>query len=169
MGVSMGRVRRVLRWILLGRRSGTRARVRRTLGVLTWLDGRADTDSELHPPSQPSEPADSDVGPGWLDALGTDELAPGDLAEVVLGGRALVIANVDGSFFAIDAVCPHAGGALGDGFLDEGILTCSRHGWTFDVRNGECQIDPDASLRCYETRLLGNVVQVQVPREGTNG
>lgn len=40
------------------------------------------------------------------------------------------------SFFALDGVCPHQGGPLGQGSAVEGVLTCPWHGWQFDIRTG---------------------------------
>ena len=48
-------------------------------------------------------------------------------------GRVIALFNVDGTFYALDGVCPHQGGPLGQGTLEGCIVTCPWHGWQFDV------------------------------------
>ena len=54
----------------------------------------------------------------------------------------IALFNVDGQFHALDGVCPHQGGPLGQGELCGTIVTCPWHGWQFDVSNGLNQITP---------------------------
>ena len=44
--------------------------------------------------------------------------------------------NLDGQFYAVEDVCTHDGGPLGEGKLDGCELICPRHGARFDVRTG---------------------------------
>jgi nitrite reductase/ring-hydroxylating ferredoxin subunit len=46
---------------------------------------------------------------------------------------------VDGEVFTVADRCPHDGGLLSDGYISQGRLVCSRHGWEFDPRSGTCQ------------------------------
>jgi nitrite reductase/ring-hydroxylating ferredoxin subunit len=61
----------------------------------------------------------------------------GKLVAVTLAGRDLVLANVEGVIFALDALCTHEECPLADGELDEHFVVCECHGGTFDVRTGE--------------------------------
>ena len=53
-----------------------------------------------------------------------------------VGGRSLALANVDGELFAIDNVCTHDAGPLGEGELFQGRVICPRHGAAFDPKSG---------------------------------
>jgi nitrite reductase/ring-hydroxylating ferredoxin subunit len=64
-------------------------------------------------------------------------LPPGSVAEVEIGGRTIALCNVAGELFAVDGICPHAGGRLGHGALHGYWLVCPWHGWEFDCRTGE--------------------------------
>lgn len=66
-----------------------------------------------------------------------DEIAPGQKKTVEVDGVEVVIANVDGEFYAVEDVCTHDGGPLGDGDLEGCQLICPRHGARFDVRTGK--------------------------------
>jgi 3-phenylpropionate/trans-cinnamate dioxygenase ferredoxin subunit len=65
-----------------------------------------------------------------------EELKPGQKTLAEIDGLALVIANVDGKFCAVEDVCTHDGGPLGEGELDGCELICPRHGARFDVCTG---------------------------------
>lgn len=60
---------------------------------------------------------------------------PGKLL-VEVDDRLVVLIHAAGQFYAIDDVCTHDGGPLGEGDLDGFEITCPRHGARFDVRDG---------------------------------
>jgi len=49
----------------------------------------------------------------------------------------ILVANVDGNFYAVDAICPHMGGYLPIGKLEKNIITCPVHGSEYDVTTGK--------------------------------
>jgi 3-phenylpropionate/trans-cinnamate dioxygenase ferredoxin subunit len=65
------------------------------------------------------------------------ELPSNKMIIVVVGGKEVLLANVDGSYYAIANKCTHAGGSLVKGSLDGSIVTCSRHGSQFDLKTGK--------------------------------
>jgi len=66
-----------------------------------------------------------------------DEIPTGTGKEVLAGERILALYHVEGGFYALDGICPHAGGPLGEGALQGKIVTCPWHGWQFDVTTGQ--------------------------------
>ena len=50
--------------------------------------------------------------------------------------RYVVVFHQDGRFYAIDDLCTHDGGPLGEGRLDGCTIVCPRHGGKFDIRDG---------------------------------
>ena len=75
----------------------------------------------------------------WHRIASVSEIPEGSGKELVAGGRVVALYHVDGEFFALDGVCPHAGGPLGQGTVDGCVVTCPWHGWQFDVRSGQHQ------------------------------
>ena len=55
---------------------------------------------------------------------------------VEVDDRLIVIFHVGGKFFALDDVCTHDGGPLGEGQLEGFCIACPRHGAKFDIRDG---------------------------------
>jgi nitrite reductase/ring-hydroxylating ferredoxin subunit len=69
---------------------------------------------------------------------------------------------VDGTFHAIDDVCKHQGGPLGEGELNGKIVTCPWHGWEYDVTSGINTFDTDLKQDQFEVQVNGNDILVGV-------
>lgn len=89
-------------------------------------------------------------------------LPPGHGRTVHANGRPFALWNVEGEIFCLDDTCPHRGGPLGAGTLEEGFVCCPLHGWAFDVRTGDCRERQDKSVKCYPTRIVEGQVQVMI-------
>jgi 3-phenylpropionate/trans-cinnamate dioxygenase ferredoxin subunit len=66
----------------------------------------------------------------------TSELPTGQMMMVSVDGKEILLANVAGSYYAINNRCTHLGGSLSKGVLEGSIVTCPRHGSQFDVTTG---------------------------------
>jgi len=69
------------------------------------------------------------------------ELPANKMILVVVGGKEVLLANIDGSYYAIANKCTHLGGSLTKGSLEGSIVTCPRHGARFDVKTGQAIAD----------------------------
>ena len=92
-----------------------------------------------------------------------EDIPPGNSRTVEVNGILLALFNVNGTFYALDNTCPHAGGPLGEGTLTGDIVECPWHGWQFNVRTGERLENPNFKVACCPARVEGDVVQVAVP------
>jgi nitrite reductase/ring-hydroxylating ferredoxin subunit len=61
----------------------------------------------------------------------------GHMTEVEVAGTRLLIARVEGQYYATQALCPHLRGRLARGQLDGHVVTCPAHGSRFDIRDGQ--------------------------------
>ena len=52
-------------------------------------------------------------------------------------GRRIAVFNTESGFAALDAVCPHSGGPLGDAIVADSCVVCPLHNWRIDFRTGE--------------------------------
>ena len=77
-------------------------------------------------------------------------------------GRRVALFNVDGEFHAIDGVCPHQGGPLGEGILRGDVVTCPWHFWQFDVVKGHAPELPDATIPKFRVKQEGDDILVEV-------
>lgn len=66
----------------------------------------------------------------------TSEVPDGQVKTFDLGGKKVLVAKANGSFYALENKCPHIGKPLDSGLLTGCVLTCSYHKAQFDVRDG---------------------------------
>ena len=67
----------------------------------------------------------------------TNEIKPNQIKQVSIDGKDIVVINIDGSYFAINDTCTHAGGSLSEGKVEGSIITCDWHGAQFDCKSGK--------------------------------
>lgn len=78
----------------------------------------------------------------------TSFISIGKMKHVEVDGMEIMIANVDGKFYAVGDRCPHLNAKLSEGTLNETIVTCPRHLSKFDVTSqifGMRPIDPGSN------------------------
>ena len=91
-----------------------------------------------------------------------DELQPGERMVVELGRHWVALFNVDGTYYAIEDVCTHDDGPLAEGELEGCIITCPRHGATFDIRNGKVLTPPAmVDVQSYDVQIQDENIQVK--------
>jgi nitrite reductase (NADH) small subunit/3-phenylpropionate/trans-cinnamate dioxygenase ferredoxin subunit len=93
----------------------------------------------------------------------TQDVPPGTGRTVEVRGVWIALFNVDGSFFAVDNTCPHAGGPIGEGSLSGDVVTCPWHGWQFSVRTGERLGNPNFTVACCPVRVEGEQIRIALP------
>ena len=69
-------------------------------------------------------------------AAGISDIREGTMKKVTVSGHWILLAMVQGRYYAVDALCPHLKGDLSEGTLHETTLTCPLHHSQFDLRDG---------------------------------
>ena len=98
----------------------------------------------------------------------TSEIPNGKMKMVKVKDKEVLIANVNGSFYAIANLCIHKGGSLSEGSLEGNIVTCPIHGSRFDVTTGKNILGPKAlfsrgeesDAKSHELRVDGKDILV---------
>ena len=85
---------------------------------------------------------------------------------MTVGGQAVALFNVGGTFHALANRCPHRGGPLGQGFLDGAEVSCPWHNWTFDVTTGENTASADMKVPRHEVKVEDGQVLVRLRDAG---
>ena len=78
----------------------------------------------------------------WHKVAETDEVAEGRVKSATAGTQSIALVHFEGQYAAMDNKCPHQGGPLGEGSIEEGLddkcwLRCPWHGWDFDPLTGK--------------------------------
>ena len=80
--------------------------------------------------------------------------------------RLIVVFHVGGEFYALDDVCTHDGGPLGEGQLDGFCIACPRHGATFDIRDGRALTMPATrATAAHEVKTANGEIFVRLSDE----
>ncbi|MFZ3199537.1 MAG: non-heme iron oxygenase ferredoxin subunit [Candidatus Acidiferrales bacterium] len=90
------------------------------------------------------------------------DLPPGTIRQIDLDEKTIALANVDGKFYAINNVCLHESGPLGDGDLSGSTVTCPWHGWEYDVMTGKLLNNPAEGVESYSVEVRGDDIFVDV-------
>ncbi|MCP5025437.1 MAG: Rieske 2Fe-2S domain-containing protein [Actinomycetia bacterium] len=99
----------------------------------------------------------------WHRVAGVDDLAEGRVTTVVVGTRTLALTNVAGRYGCLDNHCPHQGGPLGEGSIENGWLRCPWHGYDYDPTDGQPPEGFSDGPDCFTTEVGDDGVYVELP------
>jgi len=86
----------------------------------------------------------------------------GEAKEITLGDKVICVANINGTISAVDNVCLHRGGPLGQGVMVDEKFVCPWHGWMWDPATGAATHNPNAHIAVYAIKQEGDDVFVQL-------
>lgn len=98
--------------------------------------------------------------PEFVRVASVSDVEPGKVKEVSANGKTIALCNVGGTFYALDNVCIHRGGPLGEGYVEGHKLECPWHGWQFDVKTGMTGVNSGMGVATYEVKVEGEDVMV---------
>lgn len=98
----------------------------------------------------------------WMRVGPVEAWPDGSAREVRVLARSIAVFCCGGRFWAVDGLCRHMHARLVMGKLDGVKVTCSRHGWTYDVTDGTCKTGGEewARLRTYALKQEAGVLYV---------
>ena len=102
----------------------------------------------------------------WVRVCGVAEApAEGNVTEAEVDGVGVCLARVGGELSALDNICPHREGPLGQGWVEGNAVVCPWHSWAFDVRTGAAEYPAGERVAVYPVKVEGGEVLVEVGRE----
>ena len=102
------------------------------------------------------------MGDGFVPVTRASDVAPGAMTWVALERERVLLANVDGVFYALKDACGHRQAPLSKGTLAGHVIECPLHFAQFDVRTGQLLSGPtSAAVPTYEVRVEGDTVYVK--------
>lgn len=114
---------------------------------------------------------DMDKKQRWYKVLDSkNDLPEGRIKTVSAGTRQIALSHFEGRICALDNHCPHQGGPLGEGTIENGILRCPWHGWDYHPCTGKAPgFDDGVEPFPVEEREDGVFVAIpeEVPHETT--
>lgn len=99
----------------------------------------------------------------WVDIAKSEDLLPGKWIAKEIGPHSILLANINGVFYAIENVCTHEEARLSDGELEQDEIVCPRHGAHFCLRDGAAMSPPAYDpVTTFPTRVENGIVQVNI-------
>ena len=86
---------------------------------------------------------------------------PNEVKEFPCGDKTICIANVNSEITAMDNVCLHLGGPLGEGVVEDGKVICPWHGWSYDPKTGEAN-DSGEKVAVYPVKIENGDVLIDL-------
>ncbi|MGN6707850.1 MAG: Rieske 2Fe-2S domain-containing protein [Candidatus Nitrosocosmicus sp.] len=108
------------------------------------------------------EEEEEEEGKEYVKVAEINEIMPSHMKEVDIDGKKILIANVNGEYYAIGSICTHEGGPLADGTLQDYQVECPWHGSKFDIRTGQVTNPPaDEPEPSYKLKVDGNQILIK--------
>ncbi len=130
-------------------------------------------------PQDPDSGGDRDAAPGsrrengerdleWHRVLAETDLPEGRVTTVHAGLKEIALVHFEGRFAALDNRCPHQGGPLGEGSIENGLLRCPWHGYDYDPLTGKSPGAFDDTATCFPIEIRDDGVFVGVDPPATH-
>ena len=101
----------------------------------------------------------------WHKVADVDELPEGRVKTVTAGVKSICLTHHDGQYGALDNHCPHQGGPLGEGSIENGMLRCPWHGWDYCPLSGASPEGYDETVPTYPIDVRDDGIYVAIDEE----
>ncbi len=92
--------------------------------------------------------------PKWRALLDETDLQVGEMKSVLAGRHDVLLVRLEDGVRAYGNLCPHKMCPLHEGKLENRVLTCTAHRWTFDASTGKAINPRGSELRVYPVRIM---------------
>ncbi|YAF96970.1 MAG: NifU family protein [Nodularia sp. CChRGM 3473] len=114
------------------------------------------SNSSFSSPFSPQETAT------WVKMTTIDQIPESGILTGEIGNNLLILYRQGVNVNCYRNACPHLASPLDMGKLNNGIITCSGHGFQYNLATGECLTTPDISLHSYPVQIKGDKVFVKL-------
>ena len=108
---------------------------------------------EPPPVKAAAEPAPPSIRP--------QEIAEGAAKLLRTRGEEMAVFKSNGQLYGIQNICPHEGGQLCNGWIENGEVVCPLHRYKFDLKTGACSTDPKLKVKVFKLVAHGEQITVE--------
>lgn len=102
----------------------------------------------------------------WIPVCEADQIQENRPFSGSVENNAIGIYLLDGKYYALEDICPHAYALLSQGVIEGGSVECPLHGAVFDIKTGQCLGGPgERDLHCYRVRRVENHIQIRLTED----
>lgn len=84
--------------------------------------------------------------PVFVKIAETSKIPSGQTKSFKIEEKEILVANINGAYYAISNICSHMGGDLSKGTLEGNVVTCPKHRAKFDVTTGKVVSGPKVAF-----------------------
>ena len=110
-------------------------------------------------------PEDADYNPAmgsFVHVADVSDIPPGTARVVAVQKVEVALFNLEGAIYAIDNMCQHAGGPLGEGKIKDDVVICPWHGYRYHIKTGQYVKNQAMSVACYQVKVEDGKISVSV-------
>jgi pyruvate oxidase len=119
--------------------------------------------SATAPPPEAAPPAGPDAT--WHKILEPEQLDEGRVTTVAIGTRTFAVSHYEGRYGCLDNACPHQGGPLGEGSIEQGWLRCPWHGYDYSPIDGRPPEGFSEAPACFPVEVRPDGIYAALPLE----
>jgi toluene monooxygenase system ferredoxin subunit len=102
----------------------------------------------------------------WFKVCHQEEISGDKVKKFSLDEVEILIAKSKKGFVALPTMCPHMAEPLNEsGLISDGLLTCSKHLWQWDLSTGESKGVTEVDLLTYSTKIVDEYIWVYMDNE----
>ena len=98
----------------------------------------------------------------WVPVCRFDELPSGRARSYEVSGLSLALVRAGEAIVALSDRCPHAGGSLGQGWVEDNEIVCPLHRWRFKLSDGRCSTIRGEGVHRFQAEVREGMVWVRV-------
>ncbi len=98
----------------------------------------------------------------WFRVCKRDELKDGSAKSITILGKPYAVFALDGKIFGLDAACRHMRANLAAGKIQNGVVTCFMHNWTYEIRTGKCLSNQGMDTLTRSVKIENNEILILV-------
>lgn len=98
----------------------------------------------------------------WHKIAKIPDFADGRPQLVAINDTPIAVFKENDRFFALENRCAHKGGPLVEGSIENSIVTCPWHAWSFDLGSGACKNMPGAKQKTYPVKIEAQDIFIDV-------
>ncbi|AKJ40781.1 Rieske (2Fe-2S) protein [Pragia fontium] len=96
----------------------------------------------------------------WIDVCEPSQVKEDFPFSAKIDDKEIGVYLVDGEYYALEDVCPHAYALLSQGFVEDGLVECPLHAAVFNIKTGRCEGGPGQDIHKYPVRIFENKIQI---------
>jgi len=99
--------------------------------------------------------------PAYIKAADIQAIDPGQMLKIKVGGKNILLANIDGNIYAIDDQCSHEDASLYNGALKGNCVECPLHGSRFNFKTGKpLELPATEAIKTYTVKIENNEILI---------